>query len=214
MLLVDLTLPLPEQTARLTEVPIRSSGAAYTGMTYRLSINSMHGTYIDFPGHIKETDDGAHASNYPVEKLFRVDAVVVRLDRASGSGAVTAEELAAAFPKTTPPDGPPGALIVNALGNRRFDEIAPRSVYFAHDAIRWIIERNVHLLISDIYESRAIHGVFTELFRSRIAAVCSAVNLACLTAPVVKVSVFHLPIPGVTQLPCRVIAELTPREIQ
>ncbi len=207
MVLVDLTLPVPEETAGLTEVPIRSSGVSYTGMTYDFRINSMHGTYIDFPGHIKETDDGVDAASYPIEKLFRVDAVVLHLDRESASGAVTAGDLAAAWPEPAPGGPPPGALIVNALGSRRFDEIAPRSVYFAHDAVRWIIERQVHLLISDIYESRAIHGVFTELFRHRIAAVCCPVNLAHLTAPTVKVSVFHLPIPGVTQLPCRVLAE-------
>lgn len=207
MKLVDLTVPVPEAKARRVEVPIRSSGVAYTGMTYDFSLNSMDGTYIDYPGHIRETDDGLDALNYPVEKLFRVDAAVLHLDRASGSGPVHAADLEDAMPRDTG-GVHGGALIVNALGSRRFDEIESRSVFLAMDAVKWIVGCKVHLLISDIYESQAIHGVFTELFRHGVTTVCCPANLDQLTKPTVKISVFHFSIPGVTQLPCRVLAEL------
>jgi len=207
MKLVDLTLPVPETKAVLKEVRIRSGTADYTGMTYDLALNSMDGTYIDFPGHIRETDDGLDAGNYPIDKLFRVKASVVHLDRASGSGPVSGADLEAAL-SIDARRVDSSALILNALGKRRFDEIEPRSVFLTLDAIDWIVSRNIHLLVSDIYESRAIHGVFTELFRHGIATVCCPVNLDKLTARTVRISVFHFPIEGVTQLPCRVIAEI------
>jgi len=75
-----------------------------------------------------------------------VEATVIHLDRAGGSGAVTAAELAAACPK--PFRGQ--ALVLNALGTRQFDAIDEYSVWLGRDARRWIIERNIHLLVADI----------------------------------------------------------------
>jgi len=207
---IDLTLPIPAAAegralVRLEELKIRSGGAEYTGMIYHFSHNSMAGTYIDFPGHIKETDDGLDAASYPVERLYRVDATVLRLDRESGSGAVHADELAAAL--AGPATG--GALIVNALGTRRFDEIEERTVWFAKDAVRWIIDAGVHLLASDIYESTPVlTGVFSDLFSAGVSTVCCPVNLHLLTAPRVKLTVLPARYRTATQLPCRVVAEL------
>ncbi|MBN1671028.1 MAG: cyclase family protein [Kiritimatiellae bacterium] len=210
MKIVDLTLPVPETengtaTARLEERPIRMGAVAYTGMVYRFTHGSMAGTYIDFPGHIKETDDGADALNYALERLYRVRASVIRLDRQSGSGKISAGELAAACSESV--SG--GALILNALGARRFDAIAERSVYLGKDAVEWIIGRGVHLLISDVYESNADpQGVFQDLFAAGVSTVCCPVNLHELPAPAVTVTALPLRFARVTQLPCRVLAEV------
>ncbi|MFH1475991.1 MAG: cyclase family protein [Verrucomicrobiota bacterium] len=206
MALIDLSLPVPVQmpdgsvTAAREELRIQN----YTGMIYHFRHDSMAGTYIDFPGHIKETTDGFDAANYPFEKLFRVKATVIHLDRAGGSGAVTAMELAAACPK--PFRGQ--ALVLNALGVRRFDAIESRSVWLGRDARRWIIERKIHLLVSDIYESQALEGVFLDLFGAGITTVCLPINLAALTTPYVRLTALPLRFETVTQLPCRVVAEL------
>ena len=209
MTVVDLTLRIPlreggKPTSVERDVLIASAGATYTGVVYDFSFSSMAGTYIDFPGHIRETDDGLDAASYPVDKLLRVDSAVIHLDRASGSGAVSAEELDAACP---PCDGV-GAIVLNALGARRFDEIEERSVFLGSDAVSWLIDRGIHLFVSDIYESTAIHGVFNDLFGAGISTVCSPVNLQALTDPRAKLSVFCPAFPGVTQIPCRLIAEL------
>ncbi len=203
---VDLTLSIPAQPADGTAVvtPEELRIQNYTGMVYHFRHDSMAGTYIDFPGHIKETADGFDAANYPMGKLFRVEATVIHLDRAGGSGAVTAAELAAACPK--PFRGQ--ALVLNALGARRFDAIESRSVWLGRDARRWIIERNIHLLVSDIYESKTLEGVFLDLFGAGITTVCLPINLSALTTPYVRLTALPVRFETVTQLPCRVVAEL------
>ncbi|OGV63196.1 MAG: hypothetical protein A3K19_00245 [Lentisphaerae bacterium RIFOXYB12_FULL_65_16] len=207
--LVDLTLPVAavedgHATVATEEWALQSAKGPYTGMVYRFNHGSMSGSYIDFPGHIKETDDGADAANFPIEDLFRIEADVIRLDRDTGSGAVTAPELAAACRRGTPRR----ALVINALGRRRFDAIEERSVFLRDDAVEWIVRRNVRLLVSDIYESKGVHGVFRVLFENRIATVCFPINLDRLVAPRVRLTVLFLRLPGVTQLPCRIVAEV------
>jgi len=72
MSLIDLSLPIPARapngstTVVLEERRIQN----YTGMIYHFRHDSMAGTYIDFPGHIKETADGFDAVNYPMESRF------------------------------------------------------------------------------------------------------------------------------------------------
>jgi kynurenine formamidase len=208
MRVVDLSMAMSESGDYSFEeklIPISSGGVKYNGVVYDFKINSMCGTYLDLPGHIRETDDGADTANYPVEKLYRVDSAVIHLDRADVSGAVTAEDLIRAWGDESPRCG---AVIVNALGRRRFDAVAERSVFLSLCAVDWIIGSGAHLLVSDIYESPEIHGVFYRLFEAGVSTVCLPVNLHKLDTPRCKVSVFAPPAARVTQIPCRVIAEL------
>ncbi|MFH0938657.1 MAG: cyclase family protein [Planctomycetota bacterium] len=212
MPLIDLTLPVQETpryqelvTVEVIERALKFSNGAYTGVMYKISHSSMVGTYFDFPGHIKETDDGADSDNYPLDKLVNVKAAVIHLDRESRSGEVGARELAAACP----PIADCGAIIINALGHRRFDAIKEHTVWLSLDAGRWIIDQGVHLVVSDIYESRPeLTGVFYELFNAKISAVCWPINLHLLTTPYVKLTALPMRLKGVAQLPCRLIAEL------
>ena len=209
MSLIDLTLPSNESAAgrdpfQTEEKRIANSAGTYTGIIHHFHHNSMVGTYIDFPSHVKETDDGTNAANYPPEKVFRVPAAVIHLDRADGSGKISAEELAAACPNWNRK----GALILNALGKRRFDQIAERSVYLDKEAVSWIGRKGFHLLISDVYESGSNpQNVFPDLFRNGIATVCCPVNLHLLTEPGFRVTVLFPRFARATQLPCRVLVE-------
>jgi kynurenine formamidase len=209
MSLVDLTLPMhgpghPGSVARLETVMIRKS-MTYIATRYDFAHDSMQGTYIDFPGHVVETDDGTDAGNYPLAKLAGVPSAVIHLDRSDGSGSVSAEELQCVCPPLTGC----GAMIVNALGPRRFDDIVERSVYLGTDAVEWICGTGIHLLVSDIYESPPLHGVFPKLFAAHILTVCYPINLHLLTQPRVRLWALPMRIPGVNQLPCRALAEMT-----
>ena len=165
---------------------------------------SMAGTYLDFPGHILETDTGIDAATVPIERVFRIPSQVVKLDRPDGSGAVKAEDLARACPKGCSAPG----LIVNALGRRRFDEIAERSVYLSRDAVRWIVERGTTLLVSDIYESAAVpQDVFRTLFRADIMTVCCPERLAVIQADEARVTALPIRCRDATQIPCRLVVE-------
>lgn len=186
------------------DVCLKSPGVQYTGVVYEFIMSSETGTYLDLPGHIAETDDGQDIANYPLEKLYRRRAVVIRLDRKDQSGGVTGAELE----KVCKTEIKPGdALIVNALGNRQFYEIEYRSVFFELDAVDWIIAKKVELIVSDIYESVELNGVFYQFFKAGISAVCLPVNLNKLNVPEIKLTVLPLPVRGVTQIPCRVVAE-------
>jgi len=210
MRLVDLTLPITEcpphdQEVTRSERKLRFGESFYTAVEYTFRHTSMVGTYIDFPGHIRETDDGTDADTYPIDKLVDVKAAVIHLDRESGSGEVSAFELQAASPV---PAGC-GALILNALGSRRFDDIENRTVWLGLDAGEWIINTGVHLLVSDIYErTPELTGIFNDLFEAGISTVCWPINLHMLTTPYVRLTVLPLRFAGVTQLPCRVVARL------
>ena len=209
MRLIDLTLPAQEQqggepTCRLDEWHLKAGPLPYTAMIYHYRHNSMAGTYIDFPGHIKETDDGLDAISYPLEKLYRVKAAVAHLNRRSGSGRISARELAAACP----PRKGAGALILNALGQLRFDEIVERSVYLGKDAVEWIIDSGFHLLVSDVFESNADpQQVFNMLFARKVSTVCCPINLHQIDRPIVKLTVLPLRFANATQLPCRAVVE-------
>ena len=209
MHLVDLTLPIQlardgEATVRSEEWCIGRGEGGYTALVYHFSHDSMVGTYLDLPGHIRETDDGLDAASYPLDRLFRVEAAVLHLDRADGSGSIHAPELS----RACPPTSGCGALVINALGTRRFDDVVERSVFLARDAVQWIVGSGVHLLVSDVYESAELWGVFRELFGNGISTVCRPIDLHRLKAPRVKLTVLPVRFPTVTQLPCRVVAEV------
>ena len=205
MKLVDLTLQVaPVENAFTTKrLLLAGVGGNYTALVYDYHHTGMVSTYIDFPGHIAYLDNGTDAATCAMEKVYRVPARVIHLDCADGSGAVTAGMLKSALKS----DKPAGAMIINALGRRRFDEIAYRSVWLASDAVAWIVESGSHLLVSDIYESPALHGVFPSLFAAGIYAVCHPVNLHLLPSDCVRITALPLKFEGATQLPCRLLAE-------
>ncbi|MBE6364464.1 MAG: cyclase family protein [Lentisphaerae bacterium] len=206
--LVDLTWDfIGERYApdiRREETALQSGLTAYTGVTYNMNHDGMSGTYIDFPGHIAQTDNGLYADNCPLDMLYRVPASVIRLAKRSGEGAVNADELEQAFGgKVTTP-----ALIINALADAMEpSDIDRRSVYLDNSAIQWIIDSRCKLLVSDIYESKALHGVFPKLFGAGVSTVCMPVNLHKLPVGTVRLTTLFAKMPQVTQLPCRVVAE-------
>ncbi|MBO4647080.1 MAG: cyclase family protein [Lentisphaeria bacterium] len=208
MSVIDLSCAFPPGTAgkiRLREVPLRSDRTAYTGMVYDFEVNSMDGSYIDLPGHIRETDDGQRADNVPVENFYRVPCSVIRLNRTSGSGAVTAAELERAFGgKVTTP-----ALMINALDPLDPDEIDLRSVWLDFSALDWMIACGIRLLVSDIYESKALDGVFLKLFQAGISTVCEPRGMNRIRGKIVELTVLFPKIATLTQIPCRILVDDT-----
>ncbi len=210
MRLIDLTMPVPSRenmrpTVHLDEWHLACCGVKQTGMVYHFDHWSMSGTYLDLPGHIKELDDGFDSVNYPLDKLYEVESAVIHLDRSEKPGKIHAEELAAA----SPVDGPIPGLIVHALGQKRYDEVPERSVALAADAVEWMISKGIHLLVSDVYEHcDEPENVFWKLFEAGISVVCCPINMQMLDAPLVKLTVLAPRYPGVTQLPCRLVARI------
>ncbi len=201
MKIIDLTREISKDF-RTDIVNIRLSGTEYHAFVHQFHLSSMAGTYIDFPGHIKEFDNGFDSSNYPAEKLFMVDATVIRLNRSGKQREIHAEELDAANVVLDTP-----AVIVDAGWNLLKEKNQDEIYFFGKDAISWFISKNIYLFVSDVYENhKDPRGIFVEFFSKGILTVCNPVNLEKIAAPKVKLCVFPLRIPGVTQVPCRVIA--------
>ena len=206
MAYVDLTADfrgrkvLPEIVQR--EVALKSDKTEYTGVVYNISTSTMMGSYIDFPGHIKETDDGVNGANSDLADFTNMSAAVIRFDRAGEPGGITAEDLENAYGGV--PDTQ--AVIINALGSVSSFDIPPRSVYLTLDAVEWLKKTPCRVLVSDIYESTALEGVFLKLFEAGISTVCEPANLHKLPSGKVKLTVHFAKIP-ITQLPCTLVAE-------
>ena len=205
MTIIDLTRPFDHVDIRRHPVPLHSGSTDYTGVIYDYAFDSMQSTYIDFPGHIEETDDGVRADSVPLDSLLRQPADIVRLDLPNEAGAVSYALLEQGM--TAVGCSPAPALIINALGRKNPRDINERSVFLDDSAVDWIIRRMYRLLISDIYESRELLGVFKTLFSHGVTTICEPVNLFRLPPGRVYVSAIPCPIPGVTQLPCRLFAE-------
>jgi len=196
--------PQPRSVLATRTWTVRGGERVYRARVHDMAHWSMAGTYLDLPGHIAETDDGVDAAALPLARLYRLPSTVVRLQRASGSGRIGADELAGAAPSEV--SG--AALVLNALGERRFDEIEYRSVYLGRDAVQWIAETGIHLLVSDVYESDAEpQGVFPALFERGICAVCCPVELHRLEDPHPLITALAPRYTGATQVPCRLLAE-------
>jgi len=179
----------------------------YQARVHVFAFWGMAGTYIDFPGHIVETDDGQDAASAPAESLFRIPAQLARLDRSRQPGPISAADLQAACDRQTPPPG----LVINALGSARCDQIPDRSVFLAKDAVRWIVDRGTRLLVADVYESNdQPQDVFRTLFAAGVATVCRPAALGVLPRQRLRLTALPLRCVGATQLPCRLLAETEP----
>ncbi len=208
-MLVDLTLPVMHSSNIMTtkKFPVKQDdGVEYNGVIHHFSYDSMVSTYIDFPGHIEGLGDGTDAANYPVSNLYRIKALVIKLNRTDKSGEVSARELKNSINLDIDVEQP-SAVIINALGTRDFNDIEERSVWLGTGAVEWLISLGIHLLVSDIYESRGIHGIFGSFFKKGISTVCYPVNLSKIKSNICHITVFPLKIEKAQQLPCRIVAE-------
>ena len=195
-----------EAKISLEHFPLDSDQTKYTGEIWHFACDSMVGTYLDLPGHILETDDGQRGSNLDLADFYRVPTTILHLNRYSNSGAVTANDLHKA---NGGKDKVNRFLIVHALA----EQLAPhdvewRSVYLDSSAVQWIIDSGCKVLISDVYESEKLEGVFLQLFKAGVSTVCEPVNLYKLKdcqEPLITIAFQPLP---TAQIPITLLAEI------
>jgi len=203
MRIIDLTAEIPETGKRsVVKIPM-PGGDCYKGVVYDFPLSSMSGTYLDFPGHIEEFDDGRNAANYPLKKLFLVETTVVRLRRKGMPREINGKELedAGIAVKT------PGLLVKVDDWNLASPEEISQAPFYGKSAIRWVVSKRINLFVSNVYENHADRqGVFVEFFRAGIACVCIPANLDRITRERIKLCAIPLKIPGAVQLPCRLLA--------
>lgn len=203
MRIIDLTAEIPETGKRsVVKIPM-PDGNCYKGVIYDFSLSSMAGTYLDFPGHIEEFDDGKDAVNYPLKKLFLVETTVIRLKRKGLPREIDGRELegAGVAVKT------PGLLIKVDDWNLSAPQEIVQAPFYGKSAIRWVVSKKINLFISNVYENHVDRqGIFVEFFRAGITCVCIPANLDRITRERIKICAVPLKIPGAVQSPCRLLA--------
>ncbi|MDD3725872.1 MAG: cyclase family protein [Candidatus Ratteibacteria bacterium] len=202
MKIIDLTLDIKKEEYTTSIVKIPVSEQTYRGVIHNFTLSSMSGTYIDFPGHIEEFKDGIDAGNCPLEKLFMVDATLIRLERKGKGREISVAELEETGIKVNT-----GCLIIDTGWEKEHHFDATDIYFYGKDAIRWIASQSIHLFISDVYENHSEpRGIFVEFFKAGISTVCIPINLWKINKEKIKVCVLPLKIPGAVQVPCRLIA--------
>ena len=203
MRIIDLTAEITETGKRsVVKIPM-PDGNCYKGVIYDFPLSSMSGTYLDFPGHIEEFDDGKNAANYPLKKLFLVETTVIKLRRKGMPREIDGKELE----ETGITVKTPGLLIKVDDWNLASPEGIAQVPFYGKSAISWVVSKRINLFISNVYENHADRqGIFGEFFRAGIACVCIPANLDRITRERIKICAIPLKIPGAVQLPCRLIA--------
>ena len=203
MRIIDLTAEIPEIGKRsVVKIPM-PEGNCYKGVVYDFPLSSMSGTYLDFPGHIEEFDDGRNAANYPLKKLFLVETTVIRLKRKGRPREIDGKELE----ETGIAVKTPGLLIKVDDWNLASPEEIAQAPFYGKSAISWVVSKRINLFISNVYENHADRqGIFVEFFRAGITCVCIPANLDRITRERIKICAIPLKIPGAVQLPCRLLA--------
>jgi len=179
-------------------------GDRYKAVIYDdLQLSSMSGTYVDFPGHFEEFDDGLNAANCPLEKLLMVETTVIRLKRKGLPREIAGQELeAAGVPVMTP-----GLLIIVDDWDISLPEQAAEAPFYGKSAVRWVASRKINLFVSNVYENHAdSRGIFVETFKAGITCVCIPAHLDRITKERIKICAIPLRIPGAVQTPCRLLA--------
>lgn len=205
MKIIDLTAPFSDSTeTSLREVPLRSDKTAYTGMVYRFNHESMATTYLDLPGHIRETDDGRNGENLNIADYYRQPARLLRIPPRTGG--ITPDDLkkAAGGKKILP------FTIIHSFGRKDDGNDPQRLTYLTLESCDFLIGAGVKVLLSDAWESRALEGVFLRLFSHGVSTICNLHRMWELPEDRdFLLNVIPLPYPGgATQLLARVFAEI------
>ena len=202
--LIDLTLTFNHtdfpSSIETYNVSLDIEGESYNAACYKFANDGMCGTYVDFPGHLVEFDDGTHAGNYPMEKLFMVPATFLRLNLQAGQREITIADLEAARTEIK------GEMaILHALGDKNFYDYTPETIpYLKKETFEWFIGKGIRLFASDVYENKCSYeGIFPAFFKNRITCVCYPVNLQAISSTYLHACVVPLKVDNVVQLPCR-----------
>ncbi|MFA5646251.1 MAG: hypothetical protein WDA18_07860 [Candidatus Ratteibacteria bacterium] len=206
---IDFTRPIPDiegknPTHREYIIPIVAAGRSLTGICHSFSFDGMSGTYIDFPGHIRECDNGIHAGNISIEPLLSMETTLIRLTLPLGKREITRKDLESTGVKVRG-----RALIVHVLGSYDDEDFPVKTLpYFSSDTFSFFTESNIMIFASDVYENRGaggMTGIFEALFSAGILCICKLTNLHQIQGSYLTTSVLFNKHPGVVQLPCRFV---------
>jgi kynurenine formamidase len=172
----------------------------------------LTGTYIDGPAHALGLKKAEPIHKIPLEKLFDVDAYVLKfdlgnLDREGNRPYITLEDIKKAEEKKIP-DGS-NIIVATGWGNH-WDkpDFLTHDWFMKKDAVEYIVSKKPFILAMDSPSIDNVdheQGLWDLIYGNDIYLVAPLVNLDKITKFKVKLYVCPLKILNTSGLPCRVI---------
>ena len=177
-------------------------------------LSSATGTYIDGPSHALGLDKSYPMSDIPIEKLFGVDAYVLKFDlkklsKVGKRPAITLEDIVVAEKENIPDN----SAIIFATGWGRhwaYPDFLTDNWFFKKDAVEYLVKKKPTIFAADTPSFDNIdakQGIWDLIFNNNILIVAPLINLEKINAYKVKLYICPLNILNTTGLPCRVIIE-------
>ena len=218
---VDLSWPIADENIKpRTSVDdpglFRYNG--YICISHELHCSAAIGVHFEIASHCvpdpngpareRLLNDDVFAVDVPVDRLYEIPTTFIRLDRDGKDEQIRAADLEHALDAPLNPDD---ALLVQAQQTScRGDMPDWQYMYFAPDAVDWIVGKKVRLFGSDVWEDHANTPPYTtQLFLKvwQMGAWCLVYpnNLASIRKSRLKLTVLPLPT-RTTVTTCRAIA--------
>ena len=174
-----------------------------------LHMNTLVGTYFETPAHFFKKS--FTVDEWPVEEMIR-EALLIKVPKKAHE-AITVEEVKAWLLRERQ-EIMAGETVLLATGWDRYwrskERFVQDSPYFDKHLIKWLLERGVSLLGSDIPSFDNIQepqGFMPQLMRKGVVIVAPLVNLMSVPAARIRLYLFPLKISGACASPCRVVCE-------
>lgn len=172
----------------------------------------LTGTYIDGPAHALGLKKAPPLHEVPIEKLFDVDAYVLKFDlntlpKEDGRPYISLEILKEKIDF----DIPENSNIIFATGwGSHWDkpDFLTKCWFAKRDAIEFLVEKKPFILAMDTPSLDNVdneQGLWEIVYSNNIYLVAPLVNLEKITKKIVKLYICPLNILNTTGLPCRVI---------
>ncbi|MGM0367772.1 MAG: cyclase family protein [Actinomycetota bacterium] len=202
--------PFPEFKLKELEHPDWVEFNAYSQDFEGFSM--LTGTYIDGPAHALGLEKSKPVHEVPIEKLFGVDAYVLKFDLAElhkedNKPFISLEDVKGAEKEVIPD----GSNIIFATGwGKHWDkpDFLTGCWFLKKDAAEYIVSKNPFILAMDTPSIDNVdneQGLWPLIYENDIYMVAPLVNLENITKFKVKLYVCPLKILNTTGLPCRVI---------
>ena len=179
-----------------------------------IGFTSATGTYIDGPSHALGLDKSYPISDIPIEKLFGIDAYVLKFDlkklkKNGNRPVVTFEDVVQAEKENIPEK----SAIIFATGwgdHWAMSDFLTHNWFLKKDAAEYLIEKKPFIFAADTPSFDNIdakQGIWDLIFNNNILIVAPLVNVEKINAFKVKLYICPIKILKTTGLPCRVVIE-------
>lgn len=178
-----------------------------------VGMHAQVGTYVETPAHFYGFQNSYLVNDIPLEKLYNVDCVVLKVPKDVSDPAkhiaITREDLLRAAEGVEIREG--DCIVVGVGWDAHWmddEHFFPNSPYFTYDAMKWIIDHKPSILATDTPAWENLSdpgGFFPEFYAANILMLAPLANIGAVTKSRVKITLLPLRVEGCAACPCRVV---------